>query len=77
MPKIVSANLSPQAWKIKRRLDVLRKGTWFSKWVSNKIIDEFGDKKKLLITEMEDLDKKEGQILKRKKEIAKELSRLK
>lgn len=73
---IVSANLTKEAWKVYRKLNCL-KSFQFSKWVSQKLIKDFGQEKNLLIEQLNKLTEERNKIEEEIKEIAKKINKIK
>lgn len=75
---IISANLTKQAWKIYKQLIKVRKEYgWFSKWLSRKIIHDFGDKKNILKEQIIENQNEIDKLYKENKELAQQINKSK
>jgi len=74
---IVSANIENKAKKIYNQINKIRSKGWFSQDISAMLIKKYADEKKVLLEQMDDLDKEEKRIWKEKQELAKKIEKLK
>ena len=76
--QIASANLTKPAWKLYKKLMQIRKEHgWFSKWISRKIINDFGDKKDIIKKQIIENQKEIDRLYKENKEFAQQINKLK
>jgi len=74
---IVSANIENKAKKIYNQINKLRSKGWFSKDITNMLIEKYGSDKQCMLNELAELDKQEKEVWKRKQELAKKINKLK
>ena len=77
MSKIVSANLSEKSIKIYKKISKIRPYGWFSKDINEMIEKKYGNEKKELIAELNELQKKRDEIEAEIKALAKKINSLK
>ena len=74
---IVSANIENKAKKIYNQINKIRTKGWFSKDITDMLVNKYGCDKQTLINELADLNKQENKIWKRKQELSKKIKKLK
>lgn len=74
---IVSANLGKATARIYKKISQLRKYGWFSKDVQQMLIKKYGEERKILIEQINELTKERNKLDNQIKQLAKRINKIK
>jgi len=72
---IVSANLEKQAKRIYYQITKLRKKGWFSSDITEMLITKYGEERKILIEQLNELTQERDKLEEQMKELAKRINK--